>query len=215
MIKHTLLFVLAIALIPAGLFAVDGVVLINQSTVAAAGGFPYIISQPGSYKLSGNLTMITTQTGNYQGGDIAIAIAQNNVSLDLNGFTIYVVNNINGVAHPYRAIAELGTFTGTSIKNGHITLTGTGSVANNSIGFAGIDLRNSTFNFIEDVSVFTGGPAVTGELSVGLAAGKDSVVRKFITDDGSGFPTCPSVVVESIGLVPGAGCQTALNIANP
>jgi hypothetical protein len=38
-------------------FAVDGVVLINQSTVMAAGGFPYKITQPGSYKLSGNLAV--------------------------------------------------------------------------------------------------------------------------------------------------------------
>ena len=46
-------------------FAVDGQVLINQSTVMAAGGFPYIISNSGSYKLSGNLTMNTTSAGNY------------------------------------------------------------------------------------------------------------------------------------------------------
>jgi hypothetical protein len=40
--RKTLLVVLAIALAPC-LFAVDGVVLINQSTVMAAGGFPYTI----------------------------------------------------------------------------------------------------------------------------------------------------------------------------
>ena len=45
-------------------FAVDGQVLINQSTVIAAGGFPYRITQPGSYKLTGNLTMTTTVNGN-------------------------------------------------------------------------------------------------------------------------------------------------------
>ena len=45
-------------------FAVDGQVLINQSTVMAAGGFPYRITQPGSYKLAGNLSMTTTVNGN-------------------------------------------------------------------------------------------------------------------------------------------------------
>jgi hypothetical protein len=38
----------AMSLVLPCLFAVDGVVLINQSTVLAAGGFPYAISQPGS-----------------------------------------------------------------------------------------------------------------------------------------------------------------------
>ena len=202
------------ALMASSALAIDGVVLINQSTVMAAGGFPFIINQPGSYKLSGNLTMTTTQSGNYFGSDIAVAIAQNNVSLDLNGFTIYVVNNITGLAHPYRAIAELGSLTSTSIRNGHITLAGTGTVAPATVGFAGIELRNSTFNFIEDISVFTGGPSVTGDLSVGLSAGKDSIVHRFVTDDGSGFPDCPSVVTESIGLLPGASCTTSL-ITNP
>ena len=40
--------ILAVALVPFCAVAVDGVVLINQSTVTAAGGFPYVISQPGS-----------------------------------------------------------------------------------------------------------------------------------------------------------------------
>jgi hypothetical protein len=38
-------------------FAVDGATLINQASVMAAGGFPYKITQPGSYKLSGNLVV--------------------------------------------------------------------------------------------------------------------------------------------------------------
>ena len=47
-------------------WAVDGVVLINQSSVAAAGGFPFFITQPGSYKLSSNITMNVTSAGNYR-----------------------------------------------------------------------------------------------------------------------------------------------------
>jgi hypothetical protein len=61
-------------------FAVDGQVLINQSTVMAAGGFPYKITQPGSYKLSGNLLVPANVDG--------IDILTNNVTIDLNGFTI-------------------------------------------------------------------------------------------------------------------------------
>jgi hypothetical protein len=57
-------------------FAVDGQVLINQSTVMAAGGFPYKITQPGSYKLSGNLVVASSTDG--------IDISVSNVSIDLN-----------------------------------------------------------------------------------------------------------------------------------
>jgi hypothetical protein len=68
-------------------FGVDGIKLINQATVIAAGGFPFVISQPGSYKLSGNLAMSTTSTGNYRSPfgafDIAIAIGASGIVLDL------------------------------------------------------------------------------------------------------------------------------------
>jgi hypothetical protein len=73
--------VLAVALFPACVFAVDGQALINQSTVMAAGGFPYKILQAGSYKLSGNLTVTAIGTD-------GIEIDSDNVTLDLNGFAI-------------------------------------------------------------------------------------------------------------------------------
>jgi hypothetical protein len=72
--------VLATALVPFCAFAVDGVVLISQATIVAAGGFPYVISQTGSYRLSGNLVV--------PGNADAISITADNVTLDLNGFSI-------------------------------------------------------------------------------------------------------------------------------
>lgn len=71
------LAVFAVISIPA--LAVDGVTLIDQATVTAAGGFPYVISQPGSYRLSGNLVVPNTN---------GISITAANVTLDLNGFSI-------------------------------------------------------------------------------------------------------------------------------
>lgn len=69
-------------------YAVDGVVLIDQAHALAgnitpgdAPGFPITISQPGSYKLSGNLTVPDASTN-------AIQIAADSVTIDLNGFTI-------------------------------------------------------------------------------------------------------------------------------
>ena len=43
-------FLFVDTLIATSAFAIDGVVLINQSTVTAAGGFPYMITKTGSYK---------------------------------------------------------------------------------------------------------------------------------------------------------------------
>jgi len=68
--------------------AVDGVVLIDQNKALAGGvtpgdaaGFPVTITQPGSYRLSGNLTVPDANT-------TAITIAASNVTIDLNGFSI-------------------------------------------------------------------------------------------------------------------------------
>jgi hypothetical protein len=79
--KTKFVHLLSVVLVAPSVFAVDGLVLINQSTVLSAGGFPYTISQPGSYKLSGNLTVPAATQG--------IVISADNVSLDLNGFSIF------------------------------------------------------------------------------------------------------------------------------
>ena len=70
-----------VAVISTAAFAVDGIVLINQASVMAAGGFPYKITQSGSYKLSGNLTVPDANTS-------GINVLADNVTLDLNGFSI-------------------------------------------------------------------------------------------------------------------------------
>lgn len=74
------LLVSIVVLFSVSAFAVDGVVLINQASVMAAGGFPYVIAQSGSYRLSGNLTVPSGVDG--------IDINADNVTLDLNGFSI-------------------------------------------------------------------------------------------------------------------------------
>ena len=77
-----------LAAIPSSLFAVDGVVLIDQNHALAGNitpgdtpGFPVTISQSGSYRLSGNLIVPDLNT-------TAIHITADNVTLDLNGFSI-------------------------------------------------------------------------------------------------------------------------------
>jgi hypothetical protein len=43
-------------------WAANGVIEINQAKVDAAGGFPYVISAPGAYQLTGNLTVAASNT---------------------------------------------------------------------------------------------------------------------------------------------------------
>jgi hypothetical protein len=76
-----------ISLTPATVFAVDGVILIDQNKALAGNvtpgdgaGYPVILSLSGSYRLSGNLTVPVSATG--------IQITADGVSLDLNGFSI-------------------------------------------------------------------------------------------------------------------------------
>jgi hypothetical protein len=68
-------------------FAVDGVVLIDQARALAgnvtpgdAPGFPVTLSLPGSYRLSGNLTVPAQTDG--------IVIQSGQITIDLNGFRI-------------------------------------------------------------------------------------------------------------------------------
>jgi len=61
--------------------AVDGTIEINQAKVNAAGGFPYTISNAGSYRLTGDLTVSSTSAD-------AIDVKAGQVSIDLNGFSI-------------------------------------------------------------------------------------------------------------------------------
>src|SRR5262245_12785083 len=71
-------------------YAADGVVLIDQAAVLAGGitpgdgpDFPVQITVPGSYRLSSDLVLPTS------GGVQGVLIQSNDVTLDLNGFTIH------------------------------------------------------------------------------------------------------------------------------
>jgi hypothetical protein len=87
-IFRTLMWTGLLATLANNLHAVDGVVLIDQNHAIAgnvtpgdAPGFPVTLSQPGSYRLSSNLTVP-------DGNTTAIQITSDHVTLDMNGFTI-------------------------------------------------------------------------------------------------------------------------------
>jgi hypothetical protein len=167
---------LAIAMLglalPASVFAVDGVTLINQSTVMAAGGFPYKITQPGSYKLSGNLDASQVMVD-------AIQITVSNVTLDLNGFSIFGPPSQN-----------LGAGSGVNIFNNvNFVIVRNGTIS----GFLYQVLTVATGGLFEDL-VLTNGDFAHASF------GTSSVVRHVILPGTNSTITvnCPTVVTESV-----------------
>lgn len=124
-----LLPVLAMCGLLSPVLASDGVIEINQASALAgdvtAGdtpGFPVTLSEPGSYLLTGNLTL----TDNVIDG---IQIEASHVSLDLNGFSIIGPASCSGlgatvVCTPSRTFAQASIRVGgndVAIRNGTIS----------------------------------------------------------------------------------------------
>ena len=195
--SKTGVLVLAMALTAVCAFAVDGVTLINQSTVTAAGGFPYSISQPGSYRLSGNLVVPGDTNG--------IQISASNVTLDLNGFNIQC-----SVTLPKQVfcVTTLNSAHNMTVRNGSIsgTLLGggfSGTNINNLVGvYAGAGLssiENLKIEFPASV------PPAFGSFRTVVVAGS-TILRQNILI-GGGFIQCPSSFGEN-SVIAGSGQST-------
>jgi hypothetical protein len=109
--------------------AVDGVREINQSNVSGNPTVLHIIDQPGSYRLTSDLAVPAGRNG--------IDINADDVTLDLNGFTI----RGPGGAGTTRGIA-LGTGTNIEIRNGTVRdISGSGIHATAATAVRVIDVR--------------------------------------------------------------------------
>lgn len=89
-----------------GAHAVDGVTEINDASIAAAGGYPFVLPAAGSYVLTGNLMPPL--------GTTALVAGADDIEIDLNGFEILSP----GGGAP-SGIDSAG-FTGMSVRNGSI-----------------------------------------------------------------------------------------------
>jgi hypothetical protein len=116
----------------------DGVVLINQDAALAGGvsgacdlpGFPVTICQPGSYRLSSNLTVPDANTN-------GIVIDADKVTIDLNGFSISGPAVCIDFTSPVECTV---TGTGIGISNARSTI---GTIRNGTVrgmGRSGIEL---------------------------------------------------------------------------
>ena len=170
--------------------AADGVIEINQAIVEANGGFPYVISEPGSYILTGNLTVPDENT-------TAIEVQADHVTLDLNGFAII---------GPVQCTAENGSVSCSPAGTGHgvqaqfdvsPTVVRNGSVR--GMGASGVRIF---FGLVESVRALENG-------AVGIRSG-NGVVRGCLAElnGAAGIflsNSAGSVVEHSIALFNGAG----------
>jgi len=181
------LVAVATTLFASSTLAVDGVVLIDQNKALAGNvtpgdtaGFPVTISQPGSYRLSSNLTVPSGQS--------AITITVPNVTIDLNGFSITTT------VQPSPGGAVSINYSGT-VPPRHI------SIANGFIdGFVTIDLFSQDircqFCTLENLTFRWGAPAS----SAGLGLGNFARIHRVTASSHFISVKCPSVVTNSVAL---------------
>jgi len=204
--NRVILIALATVVAPFSAFAVDGVVLINQSTVLAAGGFPYVISQPGSYKLTGNLVAPSPLHG--------IDITVPNVTIDLNGFSI-TTPFPQAPNSPSRGIFFAGSVLPSEITIRNGTIEGflvPVSFTVNVPGLGFVSCRYCTFEDLVLRSAFGG--------SVGVGFGSFVRMHHVTAPDLDLFVFCPSVISNSASRsvnittpFPGTGDSNAGNCA--
>jgi hypothetical protein len=122
--------------------AVDGEILINQAKVNAGNitpgdtaGFPATLSRPGRYKLTGNL-----QAPSGTGG---IEVTANDVTIDLNGFTISHSPQSLGYGVHAQNVARI------RIGNGTIS------------GFGTAGIGGSDFVVVENMRLLANGTAIS------------------------------------------------------
>ncbi|MBI4906776.1 MAG: right-handed parallel beta-helix repeat-containing protein [Acidobacteria bacterium] len=178
------------------LYAADGIVLIDQRIVMQGKvtpndmpGFPVTISQPGSYRLSGNLVVPDSST-------TAIQITADNVMLDLNGFSIMGPNVCTSTP------TVRCTFSGGGIGVMAVSSTGPSPanvrVINGTVsGMGGHGIRMmGDGTVVEKVhAVSNGGP--------GIVVGEGSVIDSVAKLNGSGAAIIGSIV---------RGCTSSNNV---
>jgi hypothetical protein len=171
------------------MYAADGVVLINQNAALAgnvtpgdAPGFPVTISVAGSYRLSGNLTVPDANTA-------AINLTADNVTIDLNGFSIVGPTACSGFPTTCSPTGTGSGITGGSLRNISIL---NGYIR--GMGGRGVFLQGAG-HLIKEIFAFSNG-------SDGISA--FGIVRSCIANSngGSGISTL-GVAIDNVAIANG------------
>jgi len=149
--SHCLAPVLLLAGLTSNLYAVDGISLIDQNRALAGNvtprdtpGFPVSITQPGSYKLSGNLIVP-------DGSMTVIEISSDFVTLDLNGFSIIGPVDCSG-GFPCNGVST-GYDIGIGIKAGGLS----------THHYFNLTIRNGTIHGMAGSGIYLAGDSIVVE----------------------------------------------------
>jgi hypothetical protein len=169
----------AASIVVSPVFAIDGVVEINQTRADAGGitagdqpGFPVEITETGSYRLTGNLELPDQFTG-------GILIQADNVQLDLNGFRIAGVVVCSDSGASISCTPDDGDSVGIVLFNAnHVTIYD-GTIR--GMGLLGIGVAGTSLNtHIQGVTVISNNGA-------GIAVGENAVITQSLAVDNAGF----------------------------
>jgi hypothetical protein len=163
--------------------AVDGVIEINDASIVAAGGYPAVIGTTASYVLTGNLTP--------PAGADAIVVLVNNVTIDLNGFTIDGAGaGVNGIFAPF--------VLGLTVRNGTVT------------GFTGPGISPGASSKLFQLKITSNGGGIAGasgclivenvidsNLGIGIDAGRCKIENNVIVGNTTGISGSTNVVVHN------------------
>lgn len=214
LIPRLLLSLLPLLLLSPAAFAVDGVILINQATAATGlpgcpngSGFLIFICNPGSYRLSGNLTVSTAD-----GGGVWLGPA--NTTLDLNGFTI---SGPGVFAHPTGIGVYSDSNANITVVNGTVTGFAYGVLISRSAN-AYVHQIRSSLNNATGIQVDDGmvQDCIVDGTPVGIQIGDGTVERCRINVAGTGILSFNGFAVlilqNSIAATSGFGPNNAISI---
>ena len=185
---------------------VEARTIINSTNTPGDASNSFVISAPGSYYLTGNITGVAGKRG--------INIAASDVTVDLNGFAIV------GVASSLDGITVSGTRTNISLLNGTVRAwSGDGINAVNASNVQCRDLRLSG-NTLKGLNAGATSSVVNctalGNSSTGIAVGLGSTVTNctadsnsvhgFTAESGSTINGCTAYANGQRGISVGDGC---------
>jgi hypothetical protein len=169
-VRATVLGPLLALVVATSVHAVDGVIEINQVRAKAGGVtpgdtplFPVTISQPGSYRLTGNLdvTDASARTGGTAAENTtAIQVNADNVTIDLNGFMIKGPTACSG--SPLSCSPE-GSGVGIDARGGGLGQTGVAAMNGSVRGMGSHGLVLTSSSMAEKIRALSNG-------GVGIAA---------------------------------------------
>ncbi len=182
--KKRLVLAAFVLCVPA-LWAADGVIEINQADVEASGGFPYVISEPGSYKLTGNLSVPDENT-------TAIEVRADDVTLDLNGFAIQCTDPDGVRCEPSSGSGEGVTSFFVSGENASNTAVRNGTIR--GMGSHGVNVDSGLVEGIQALE--NGGPGI----AIGEGVIADCLAR---SNAGTGIEIGKGVATTNIAVLNG------------